>query len=223
MSAHENPFDHTVWDPFNPEQAIEDPMHGPSAVADLLAAPPMPLGDSQGTYCQPGGFYAVGTLYFNSKGQPVYRVGSARGTPIVMQEIHDLAEWREASCLGEDALTSLEARRQQDRLDRTGVAYAFKPSDVCGGGKRLDECETAAAMMQAAEASAGNVERREMPGEGKVWNTLAWLGRSCTTCSLQCAVAYETHDGEPTGTARFSNTRPWELDFPVVRIDFSEE
>jgi hypothetical protein len=53
----------------------------------------------------------------------------------------------EADCADDDALTALEAQRQRERLGRTGVAHAFKPPDVCGGGKRLDECETAIPMV----------------------------------------------------------------------------
>src|SRR5688572_4014220 len=106
----------------------------------------MPLGD--GTYYQPGGFYVLGTVYFDAKGQPIYRIGSARGMSSVMREMRDLEEWRETSRLGEDALTALEAQRQRARLGSRGVAYAFKLSDVCGGGKRLDQCDIAKAMVQ---------------------------------------------------------------------------
>ncbi|HJQ08973.1 MAG TPA: hypothetical protein VJ836_05835 [Candidatus Saccharimonadales bacterium] len=216
-----NPFDNTIWDPVDPERAIEDPLHGPSAVHDMLEIPEMPLGD--GTYYQPGGFYAVGTVYFDAKGQPVYRIGSARGMSSVMREMRDLEEWRETSRLGEDALTALEAQRQRARLSSRGVAHAFKPSDVCGGGKRLDQCDTAITMMQAAQEAASSTERPKAPGEGRMWNTLAWLGRSCADCSLSCEVAIETNNGEPTGITRFSNTRPLAADFPVIRIDLSDK
>lgn len=210
MSGIENPFDNTIPDPFDPEQAIEDPLHGPSAVHSMLEVPEMPLGD--GTYYQPGGFYAVGTLYFDANGQPVYRIGSARSMAAMMREMRDVEEWRETNQLGEDALTALEARRQQARLDRNGVAHAFKPSDVCGGGKRLDECEAASSMMEAAKEAAGNAPSRETPGEGRVWNTLVRLGQTCASCSLDCEVAYETRDGQPTGITRFSTTRPLSFD-----------
>jgi hypothetical protein len=217
-----NPFDNTIWDPIDPEHAIEDPMHGPSAVEGLLETPPMPLGD--GTYYQPGGFYAVGTTYFDAKGQPVYRIGSARGTSSMMREMRDLEEWRETSRLGEDALTALEAIRQQARLGKTGVAHAFKSSDVCGGGKRIDECETASSMIDAANESAAKVaEQTKAPGEGRMWHTLAWLGKTCGSCALNCEVAYQTYNGEPTGITRFSNTQPWPDDMPVVRINLQGE
>jgi hypothetical protein len=215
----DNPFDQTIWDPIDPEHAIEDPLHGPSAVGGLLEIPPMPLGN--GTYYQAGGFYAAGTVYFDAKDQPVYRIGSARSISDIMREMRDLEEWRETSRLGEDALTALEAQRQQMRLGKTGVAHAFKLSDVCGGGKRLDECETASSMVQAAQESGSSTERPKVPGEGRMWNTLAWLGKSCGSCSLNCEVAYETYDGEPTGITRFSNTRPLATDLPVAHIDLS--
>lgn len=218
MSSLENsnPFDRTIWDPVDPEYAIEDPLHGPSAVEDLLAIPPMPLGD--GTYYQPGGLYTFGTVYVDAKDQPVHRIGSARGMSDIRQEMRDLEEWRATSRLGEDALAALEAQRQRIRLESHGVAHAYKPSDICGGGKRLDQCDTASSMVQAAQKFA-NTQRAPAPGEGRMWNTLAWLGRSCASCSLSCAVAYETYDGKPTGVTRVSNSRPLATDFPVIRLD----
>ncbi len=194
---------------------------GPSAVHGMLEVPPMPLGD--GTYYQPGGFYAVGTVYSDAKGEPIYRIGAARGMSSIMLEMHDLAEWRETSGLGGDALTALEAQRQQARLSRVGAACAFKPSDVCAGGKRLDDCEIASSMVQAAEASASSRERPKVPGEGRVWNTLAWLSKTCVSCTLHCEVAYETRDGVSTGIKRFSNTRPLPDGTPVIRIDLQNE
>jgi len=97
MPIHENnnPYDSTVWDPFDPERAIEDHMHGPSAVHDLLTTPPMPLGN--GTYYQPGGYYAVGTVYFDAKGQPVRRAGNVSSMLDPELETRDVHEWIEAS------------------------------------------------------------------------------------------------------------------------------
>lgn len=224
MSTPENPWDTTIWDPINPEQAIEDPLHGPSALGGLLETPPMPLGDSRGLYYQPGGFYIAGTIYVDAKDLPVYMIGSARSMQASMREMNDLEEWREASCLGEDALTALEAQRQRARLDRTGVAYAFRPSDVCGGGIRLDECETAGVMVPAAQEIAANADRPTGSGEGRMWNVPArLLGRTCTSCSLACEVAYETVDGKPTGITRFATARPLLDDFAVIRIDLTNQ
>src|SRR6266498_4049137 len=140
MSTPEDSFDCTVGDSQNPERAIEDPMHGPWAVYDLLHTPPMPRGD--GTYYQPGGFYAFGSNIVDAKDQPLFVIGVARSTSTFIREMHDLEEWRLANLEGEDAAMALEARRQQERLDTNKVAYAFKPSDVCAGGERLENCET---------------------------------------------------------------------------------
>src|SRR5260370_11107022 len=87
---------------------------GPSAVHGMLEVPPMPLGD--GTYYQPGGFYAVGTVYSDAKGEPIYRIGAARGMSNFIFKIHDLAEWRENRSPGGDALTTRGAQRPNARL-----------------------------------------------------------------------------------------------------------
>ena len=81
MSEH-NPWDRTIWDPINPEQAIEDPMHG--------------------------------TAYLDSQDRPVFRIGSS--TMVGMREGFELQEWLEAHREGDEALTALEAKRQQSRL-----------------------------------------------------------------------------------------------------------
>ena len=108
MSEH-SPWDQTIWDPINPEQAIEDPMHGPSAVHDMLQTPAMPRGD--GTYYQPGAYYTHGTAYVDSQDRPVFRIGSS--TMAGMREGFELREWLEAHREGDEALTALEAKRQQ--------------------------------------------------------------------------------------------------------------
>lgn len=216
MSHPNNPFDTSIPDPFDPEKMIEDPVHGPSAVHSLLEIPEMPLGD--GTYYQPGGFYAVGTPYFDASGQPVYHVGVARSTPALMHEIRDLHEWQEASQLGEEFLTALEGQRQRRLMDRTGVAHALKPTDVCGGGKRLDECEAAESMVQEAKEIAAKADRPKNPDEGRIWNVPMRLSRTCGSCALSCQVAYETNDGTPTGITRFTTAQPLK-NADVIRID----
>lgn len=216
VSDPNNPFDTSIPDPFDPRQMIEDPLHGPSVVHSLLEIPEMPLGD--GTYYQPGGFYAAGTLYFDANGQPVYRIGSARSMSAVMREIRDLDEWREASQLGEEFLTALEGQRQRQRMDRTGVAHAFKPTDVCGGGKRLSECKTAEPMIQEAKDMAAKADQLKNPDEGQMWNVPVRLSRTCGSCALSCQIAYETNSGTPTGITRFTTARPLE-DVDVMHID----
>lgn len=215
MPTPENPFDKTIWDPVDPEHAIEDPMHGPSAVEGLLQTPPMPLGD--GTYYQEGGFYAFGSVYVDAKDQPIYIIGLGRSTSVIRREAYELEEWRQASLAGKEALTALEARRQQERLDKNGVIHAFKLSDVCAGGQRIEDCETASSMVEAANTYAETME--EGDGSGRMWHVPAWLGKTCATCSLSCEIAVQTEDGKPTGITRFSNVRPLAADFPVVRLD----
>ncbi|HSX07518.1 MAG TPA: hypothetical protein VLG11_01355 [Candidatus Saccharimonadales bacterium] len=217
MSGPENPHDNTIWDPETGEHAIEDRMHGPSAVFGLLQTPPMPRGD--GTYYQAGGYYALGSNILDAKDQPLLVIGAARSTTSVMREMQDLEEWRLANLEGEGAATALEARRQRDRLEKNKVARAFKPSDVCAGASRLENCETASPMITEAEAYAANIPPEGNGGKGRVWNTLAWLGKTCASCALHCEVAVETQDGKPTGITRFSNTRPLADDVPVIKIN----
>ncbi len=220
MSESDNPFDQTIWDPAHPEHAIEDPLHGPSAVHDMLEVPSMPLGD--GTYYQPGAYYAVGTPLFDAKGDPIYRIGTARSTSAVTREALEVDEWIDASRQGEEALTALEAKRQQERLERTGLAHSFKPSDVCAGGQRLEDCDTARSMVGAAQEHASR-SRDEALGEGPLWNTLAWLSKSCGTCALSCEVAIQTRDGKPTGITRFTNTRPRAADVQEITLPGYDE
>ena len=105
MISGKNPFDQTIWDPVNPEQAIEDPMHGPSAVYSMLQTPPMPRGD--GTYYQPGGYYAIGTPLFDALGKPVHTIGHSTTGSQTIRDVLALNEWVEASRDGEDALKDL--------------------------------------------------------------------------------------------------------------------
>lgn len=216
MPTPENPFDRTVPDPFDSRQAIEDPLHGPSAVERLLQTPPMPRGD--GTYYQSGGFYASGSVYVDAKDRPVCMVGATRSISAIRRELLKLEEWRQASLAGEEALTALEAQRQQDRLVANGVAHAFKPSDVCAGGQRLEACEMASTMVGMANDYAETIREGNKDGSGQMWYVLAWLGKTCTTCSLRCQVAIQTEGRQPTGITRFSNTRPLAVDFPVMQI-----
>ncbi len=201
MGEH-NPWDQTIWDPINPEQAIEDPMHGPSAIHDMLQTPAMPLGD--GTYYQPGAYYTHGTAYVDSRDRPVFRIGGS--TMVGMREGFELHEWLEANHEGEEALTALEARRQQARLEKTGFAHCYKISDVCPGGKRLEDCHTGrSAFDTVQEWSEQNSQ--EKPGEGTISNVIAWAGSKCVGCSVSCEVAVKTVDGQ-TEETRVSFYKP---------------
>jgi hypothetical protein len=211
-----NPWDRTVWDPVHPEHAIEDPMHGPSAVHGMLRTPAMPRGD--GTYYQPGAFYTHGTAYLDSKDRPVFRMGGSGGSG--MREARDLQEWLDACREGEDALTALEAGRQRRRMEKTGLASCFKLSDVCPGGKRLEDCETGSVAYGAAQEWATNNDT-EKPGEGTRSNVLAWAGGKCVGCVVSCEVAVKTIDGKPEeNRVTFYKADPT---IPVLRIDLDAE
>lgn len=194
--SEQNPWDRTIWDPADREHAIEDPLHGPSAVHDMLQTPAMPRGD--GTYYQPGAFYTHGTAYHDSQNRPVVRIGSS--SLAAMRERADLQEWltvyREG---GETALTELEATRQQKRLQETGFAHCFKPSDVCPGGKRIENCDTGSAGYEAAQQWAAKQDQ-ERSDAGTFSNVLAWAGGKCLECSVSCQVAVKTVDGRPQET-----------------------
>lgn len=192
MSSH-NHWDKTIWDPVNPEHAIEDPMHGPSAVHDMLQTPPMPIGD--GTYYQPGAFYTQGTSFVDSHDKPIFKIGKIGMDGL--RSALELQEWVAAYDEGEEALIALEASRQQERLKETGFAHCFKLSDVCPGGKRLGDCAIGNTAYQAAQDWAVKNEA-EKPGEGVVSNVLVSEGRKCESCSVACEVSVKTQDGKPT-------------------------
>lgn len=94
-----DPFDKTVWDPENPEQAIEDPLHGPTALHDLLKIPPMRLAD--GTYHVFGGFYLVGTNSFDAEGKPFVKFKTAASGFDLYRETQEMQQWVEAFHNGE--------------------------------------------------------------------------------------------------------------------------
>ena len=194
MSEH-NHWDQTIWDPINPEQAIEDPMHGPSAIHSMLQTPAMPRGD--GTYYQPGAFYLTGTAYVDSYDKPVYRLGGSHASGI--REVVELQEWLAANGEGDEALNALEAGRQRRRLEKTGFAHCFKESDVCPGGKRLEDCGTGSSAYNAAQDWAAKNDQ-EKPGDGTRSNVLAWAGGKCVECAVSCEVAVKTIDGRPKET-----------------------
>jgi hypothetical protein len=215
LMSEPNPWDQTIWDPIDPEQAIEDPMHGPSAVHDMLQTPAMPCGD--GTYYQPGAYYTRGTAYVDSQDRPVYRIGGS--TMAGMRESFELKEWLEAHREGDEALTALEAERQQARLEETGFAHTYKPFDVCPGGKRLEDCETGNTAYQAGLEWAAKKDKEES-GDGTISNVIAWAGSKCVGCSVSCEVAVKTVDGKPQET-RVSFYKP-DPNMQTIRIDLGK-
>ena len=97
-SFHDS-FDDTVWDPTNPEQAIEDPVHGPEARLRLLSTPPYPNED--GTYHVFGGLYVCGTTSFDAEGRPFIRMGGASSMLRAIRDSHRHMEWIEKWKAGE--------------------------------------------------------------------------------------------------------------------------
>lgn len=90
----ENPYDNTVWDPIDPEQAIEDPMHGSEALMGLLAIPPMRLAD--GTFYVFGASYICRTNTFDADGVPFIRFMTSKSTMEMMREVAAHTEWIDA-------------------------------------------------------------------------------------------------------------------------------
>ncbi len=214
--AEYNPWDQTIWDPLDPERAIKDPIHGPSAVQDMLQIPAMPRDD--GIYYQPGAFYSCGTAYLDSHDRPVYPVGGL-GVAI-MREAAALQEWFTAyNDGGEEALTVLEAARQNERLIRTGAVSCFKLSDVCPGGKKLEDCDTGSTAYEATEDWAVN-NNEEQPVDGTVSTRLVWIGGKCAECLLSCSAAVTTANGRPPETrVSFYVTEPARPEIPLDLAD----
>lgn len=204
--THNNPnvWDETIWDPFNPEIAIEDPLHGPSAVHSMLQIPAMPQGD--GTYYQPGAYYTTGTAYLDSQDRPLFKLGKAIGLGDI-RGVSELQEWVSIyQTEGREGLVALEATRQQKRLEETGAAHCFKPTDVCPGGKQLSDCEIGATAYSTAQEWIGKSDQ-EKPNQGTLTTSLAWAGGKCVECAVSCEVAVTTHDGKPQAT-RVSFSKP---------------
>lgn len=217
MSDPNHPFDYSKLDSFNRERTIEDPMHGPSAMHSILEVPEMPLGD--GTYYRPG-LGHISPDHFDANGLPLKRViGQLPNTSAKMRKASSWTEWADAYRQGGvPMLTVLEGRRQQERMEETGAAHALKPTDVCGGRKRLDECRLAELMIKEASEIAASAKPASTSNEGRIWNVPPQLSRKCGVCALTCQVAYETNDGTPTGITRFTTARPLG-GMDVIRID----
>ena len=98
MTSPENPFDKTIWDPIDPEQAIEDPFHGSEAVAGLLSIPPYKNED--GTYYVFGASHISGTCTFDNEGRPFIKFKTSRiAADLREQEEH--RKWIEAYQAGD--------------------------------------------------------------------------------------------------------------------------
>lgn len=88
-----NPYDKTIWDPTDPEHAIEDPFHGPDAVLGLLAIPPLKQPD--GSYYVFGASYICGTNTFDNEGKPFIEF-KAGFTSSFIRDLEEHRKWIEA-------------------------------------------------------------------------------------------------------------------------------
>jgi hypothetical protein len=127
MTTPENPFDKTVWDPVDPEQAIEDSLHGPEAIASLLAVPP--YRNEDGTYYVFGASYVCGTSTFDAEGKPFikFKMGMDSG---FMRELDEHGKWIEAYKKGE--LEPIE------EMDLPAFAFEETPYLVLDSPFRVD-------------------------------------------------------------------------------------
>ena len=122
MTREDDPFDKTIWDPNDPEQAIEDPFHGPSATIELLSIPP--FRNEDGTYYVFGGTHLpCRTCDFDAEGKPFVKIKTA-GDPSFMREILEHQKWVEAHYAGE-----LPPREE---LDYPEFQYGASPYFIVG-------------------------------------------------------------------------------------------
>jgi hypothetical protein len=99
VSNPENPFDTTLWDPVDPEQAIEDPFHGPEATLRLLSTPPMPMKD--GGYWVFGASSIVRTCTFDANGKPYIKFSAYSNSMEMMRFSQQITKWHEQLEAGE--------------------------------------------------------------------------------------------------------------------------
>jgi hypothetical protein len=100
MSSPEDPFDKTIWDPIDPEHAIEDPFHGPEALMTLLSIPPYKNED--GTFYVFGGsMLPCRTCDFDADGKPFVEIKSAAMSFNFMRQLEEHRKWIEAFNKGE--------------------------------------------------------------------------------------------------------------------------
>lgn len=105
--------------------------------------------------------------------------------------------------------------REREVLASYGIdiAYSDEPDAVCPGGQALTECTTTAPMLETATEWKGHEN-----DSGEMWNVLAWLGKTCETCTKVCEVGVQTIDGKPTGLVRITGVER-DPSIPVIEID----
>lgn len=98
MSEFNNPLDKTIWDPVNPEFAIEDPFHGSEAIMASLAIPP--YRNEDGTFHVFGASHFCGTCTFDAEGRPFVKIKPGYD-PGFLRELEAHTKWIEAFHSGE--------------------------------------------------------------------------------------------------------------------------
>ena len=205
MPEDEAFFDGTIPDPFDSQQSIEDPLHGPTARRQLKTIPPMPMGN--GLYYQPGNLYELGTPYVDALNRPVTLIGSARSSREAMRQSLELTEWVTAAGKGEEALLVLETARQRQRLTQNRVTTTYRDTDACVGGKWRRDCETSQLLVGLAFDITFNdlpeqVEHHGPPAT-ETWGVLA-SPALCSDCELVCVAAVQLRNNAPTGVVRIT-------------------
>lgn len=98
-NEHADPFDTTIWDPINPEYAIEDPFHGPEARLQLLSIPP--FRNEDGTYHVFGALGICVTTTFDAEGRPFVRIAAASSMLGTLRDITLHQDWINKHARGE--------------------------------------------------------------------------------------------------------------------------
>jgi len=100
----------------------------------------------------------------------------------------------------------MERDQERELYERLGIevttTYSDEPDAICGGGLPIGECETSQELFRNTADYIGRYESRPQANEGDFWNVLAWLGKTCSTCTRVCDVSIRTFDDKPTGLVR---------------------
>lgn len=133
MTNPENPFDRTMWDPVNPEHAIEDPFHGSEAIMASLAIPP--FRNEDGTFYVFGASHFCGSCTFDAEGRPFIKI-KAGFDPSFLRELEEHAKWIEAFQAGE-LPTREEMELPEFQFSHAPYITMDKPPKL--SDRRLDE------------------------------------------------------------------------------------
>lgn len=200
-------LDAKVYDPWDPEFGAGDPLREPSAQLGMLAMPPMPLGN--GYYYKVGAFEEAETCLFDSRGRPTLGLI----TNHIVRMAHEWQAFYDEQ--GEQGTVALETHRQQQRLARYGVAFAYRETDVCPEGVLVRDCQVSDAVLgKAKELLPAFPEHRN---HGRMWSILTPtnVGATCLAGRVRCEQNTETIDGKTTGVVRLAYSQPFSNHVPA--------